>query len=47
MYKLKIYIFLSEILSVIFTPFILWKSLPTSAPAIVDFFREVRREKRL
>lgn len=41
MYKLKIYIFLSEIMSVIFTPFILWKTLPTSAPAIIDFFREV------
>lgn len=41
MYKLKIYIFLSEILSVIFTPFILWKTLPESAPAIIDFFREV------
>ncbi|UZJ52110.1 hypothetical protein CBS101457_001430 [Exobasidium rhododendri] len=40
MYKMKIYIFLSEIMSVIITPFILWKSLPTSAPSIIDFFRE-------
>jgi autophagy-related protein 9 len=40
MYRLKLYIFFSEILSVLFTPFILWKSLPKSAPAIIDFFRE-------
>lgn len=32
-------------MSVIFTPFILWKSLPTSAPSIIDFFREVSRER--
>ncbi|MCO5599876.1 hypothetical protein L7F22_053983 [Adiantum nelumboides] len=40
MYRLKISIFISEVLSVIFTPFILWKSLPRSAPGIIDFFRE-------
>ncbi|CAD6981607.1 unnamed protein product [Tilletia controversa] len=40
MYMLKVYIFLMEMVSVIVTPFILWLSLPESAPAIVDFFRE-------
>ncbi|PWN34396.1 APG9-domain-containing protein, partial [Meira miltonrushii] len=40
MYRLKVSIFISELLSVIFTPFILWKSLPRSAPGIIDFFRE-------
>ncbi|KAL9940096.1 hypothetical protein V8E36_000801 [Tilletia maclaganii] len=40
MYMLKVYIFLTEMVSVIMTPFILWLSLPQSAPAIVDFFRE-------
>ncbi|KAE8227842.1 hypothetical protein CF326_g7247 [Tilletia indica] len=40
MYMLKVYIFLMEMVSVIVTPFILWVSLPQSAPAIVDFFRE-------
>ncbi|KAK0528306.1 autophagy protein atg9 [Tilletia horrida] len=40
MYMLKVYIFLTEMVSVIMTPFILWLSLPESAPAIVDFFRE-------
>ncbi|KAK0549112.1 autophagy protein atg9 [Tilletia horrida] len=40
MYTLKVYVFLTEMVSVIMTPFILWLSLPQSAPAIVDFFRE-------
>lgn len=40
LYRLKISIFVSELLSVLFTPFVLWKSLPRSAPAIIDFFRE-------
>ncbi|KAJ3491877.1 hypothetical protein NLJ89_g11297 [Agrocybe chaxingu] len=31
---------LSEIVSVLLTPFILWFSLPECAPAIIDFFRE-------
>lgn len=46
LYRLKLSIFVSEILSVIVTPFILWKSLPKSAPAIIDFFREVRSKNR-
>lgn len=41
LYQLKISIFVSELLSVIVTPFVLYKSLPKSAPAIIDFFREV------
>ncbi|EPQ26657.1 uncharacterized protein PFL1_05637 [Pseudozyma flocculosa PF-1] len=40
LYTLKIYIFFQELLSVITTPFVLWLSLPRSAPAIIDFFRE-------
>ncbi|PWN88153.1 APG9-domain-containing protein [Acaromyces ingoldii] len=40
LYQLKISIFVSELLSVIVTPFVLYKSLPKSAPAIIDFFRE-------
>jgi len=41
LYTLKIGIFLMEIFGVVLTPFVLWLSLPRSAPAIVDFFREV------
>lgn len=41
LYKLKLSIFVTELLSVIVTPFILCLSLPKSAPSIVDFFREV------
>ena len=37
---MKIMIFAEEVLSVVLTPFVLWFSLPTCAPAIVDFFRE-------
>ncbi|KDN53404.1 APG9-domain-containing protein [Tilletiaria anomala UBC 951] len=40
LYPLKLSIFFRELLSVILTPFILWRSLPKSAPAIIDFFRE-------
>lgn len=40
LFPLKLSIFLRELLSVIVTPFILWRSLPRSAPAIIDFFRE-------
>ncbi|CEH18767.1 apg9-domain-containing protein [Ceraceosorus bombacis] len=40
LYKLKIYIFVEELLSVLVTPFVLWKSLPSSASAIIDFFRQ-------
>lgn len=37
---MKIPIFAQEIVSVLTTPFILWFSLPSCAPAIVDFFHD-------
>lgn len=37
---MKISIFLEEVLSIVFTPFILWWSLPKCSDRIVDFFRE-------
>ena len=40
LYKLKLVIFLEEIFSIIFTPFILWISLPNCSEKLVDFFRE-------
>jgi autophagy-related protein 9 len=40
LYQMKVVIFLEEILSLIFTPFILWFSLPKCSERIVDFFRE-------
>ncbi|KAL6721183.1 autophagy protein atg9 [Lecanora helva] len=40
LYKMKVIIFLEEIISIILTPFILWSSLPTCSNRIVDFFRE-------
>ena len=40
LYKLKILIFLQEILSIIITPFLLWFSLPKCSDQIIDFFRE-------
>lgn len=40
LYSLKLTIFVTEVLSVIVTPFVLAFSMPKSAPAIVDFFRE-------
>lgn len=40
LYQMKVIIFLEEILSIIFTPFILWFSLPKCSDALVDFFRE-------
>ncbi|KAL4968045.1 autophagy protein ATG9 [Aspergillus stella-maris] len=39
-YQMKIVIFLEEILSMIFTPFILWFSLPKCSERVIDFFRE-------
>ncbi|KAE8144331.1 autophagy-related protein 9 [Aspergillus avenaceus] len=39
-YQMKIVIFLEEILSMIFTPFILWFSLPKCSDRLIDFFRE-------
>ena len=40
LYKMKVVIFLEEMLSMFFTPFILWFSLPKSSDRLVDFFRE-------
>jgi autophagy-related protein 9 len=40
LYQLKLVIFLEEILSMIFTPFVLWFSLPSCSDRIIDFFRE-------
>lgn len=40
LYQLKLLIFLEEILSMIFTPFVLWFSLPNCSDRIIDFFRE-------
>lgn len=40
LYRMKVVIFLEEMLGIIFTPFILWFSLPKSSDRLVDFFRE-------
>ncbi|KAF9888365.1 autophagy protein atg9 [Aspergillus nanangensis] len=40
LYQMKIVVFLEEILSMIFTPFILWFSLPKCSDRLIDFFRE-------
>ncbi|KAL8658254.1 MAG: hypothetical protein Q9226_001136 [Calogaya cf. arnoldii] len=40
LYRMKVMIFLEEILGIILTPFILWFSLPKSCDRLVDFFRE-------
>lgn len=40
LYQMKIIIFFEEILSIIFTPFVLWYSLPRCSDQLVDFFRE-------
>lgn len=40
LYQMKIVIFLEEILSMIFTPFILWFNLPKCSDRLIDFFRE-------
>lgn len=40
LYRMKIMVFLEEILGIIFTPFILWFSLPKCSDRLVDFFRE-------
>jgi len=40
LYQMKVVIFLEEMLSVIFTPFVLWFSLPKCSDRLVDFFRE-------
>lgn len=40
LYKLKIVIFLEEILSILTVPFVFFSSLPKSSDQIIDFFRE-------
>lgn len=40
LFDYKMVVFAEELLSVVFTPFLLWWSLPSSAGDIVDFFRE-------
>ena len=40
LYQMKVVIFLEELLSIVFTPFILWISLPKCSDRLVDFFRE-------
>lgn len=40
LYQMKVVIFLEEVLSMIFTPFVLWFSLPKCSERIIDFFRE-------
>lgn len=40
LYKMKVLIFLEELLSILLTPFVLWFSLPNCSDKIIDFFRE-------
>ncbi|KAL8746836.1 MAG: hypothetical protein Q9190_001196 [Brigantiaea leucoxantha] len=40
LYQMKVVVFLEEILSIVFTPFVLWFSLPKCSDRLVDFFRE-------
>ncbi|KAI9788221.1 MAG: autophagy protein atg9 [Peltula sp. TS41687] len=40
LYQMKVVIFIEELLSIVFTPFILWFSLPKCSDRLVDFFRE-------
>jgi autophagy-related protein 9 len=40
LYTMKLTIFIEELLSVFFTPFILYFSLPKCSERIIDFFRE-------
>ena len=40
LYQMKIIVFIEEILSMVFTPFVLWFSLPKCSDRIIDFFRE-------
>ncbi|KAF8261690.1 autophagy protein Apg9-domain-containing protein [Lactarius quietus] len=40
LFPMKAVTFVTELTSVVMTPFILWFALPPCAPAIVDFFRE-------
>ena len=40
LYRMKIVVFLEEMLSIIFTPLVLWFTLPHCSDKIIDFFRE-------
>jgi autophagy-related protein 9 len=40
LYQMKLVIFVEEILSMIYTPFLLWFALPACSDRIIDFFRE-------
>jgi autophagy-related protein 9 len=40
LYQMKILLIVEEVLSMIFTPFVLWFSLPKCSDRIIDFFRE-------
>lgn len=40
LYQMKLVIFFEEVLSMVFTPFVLWHSLPLCSERIIDFFRE-------
>jgi autophagy-related protein 9 len=40
MFDMKITLFLQEFLSILFTPLVLWYSLPQCSNQIIDFFRE-------
>ena len=40
LYRMKIVVFLEEMLSIIFTPLVLWFTLPQCSDRIIDFFRE-------
>lgn len=40
LYQMQIVVLMEEILSMIFTPFVLWFSLPKCSDRIIDFFRE-------
>jgi len=40
LFPMKVATFVTELTSVVLTPFVLWFALPPCAPAIVDFFRE-------
>lgn len=40
LYQMQIIVLLEEIMSMIFTPFVLWFSLPKCSDRVIDFFRE-------
>ncbi|GAA99309.1 uncharacterized protein L969DRAFT_102683 [Mixia osmundae IAM 14324] len=40
LFQMRVTTFVLEMISVVTTPYVLWRNLPKTAPAIVDFFRE-------